>query len=103
MNLGSGSQQQPDNGPLILPDNKKEDRAKKGKYRPAKLDIRPDEPAQVEAEMTPVISSQLKVSVCASLSLWGHVIKQFHTSDVVHCHKGNFCSLPNPMNVSHRR
>uniref|UniRef100_A0A7S0RW58 TOG domain-containing protein n=1 Tax=Chlamydomonas leiostraca TaxID=1034604 RepID=A0A7S0RW58_9CHLO len=62
--MGAGSlassQQQPDNGPLILPDNKKEDRAKKGKYKPAKLELRPDEAATLENEITPVISTQLK-------------------------------------------
>ncbi|KAL6753732.1 armadillo-type protein [Haematococcus lacustris] len=47
-------------GPLILMDSRKEDRARKGKYRPAKLEIRPDEAPTLEAEFSPLLSSHLK-------------------------------------------
>ncbi|KAG2440105.1 hypothetical protein HXX76_004219 [Chlamydomonas incerta] len=51
-----------DAAPLIMPDHKKEDRAKKGRFRPAKLQVMPDEPQTLEAEMGPLLSPALKAA-----------------------------------------
>jgi cytoskeleton-associated protein 5 len=51
---------QSEDGPLYCPDGKKEERARKGKFRPAKLEIRPDEAATLEAELGPLVSPHLR-------------------------------------------
>ncbi|PNH12606.1 Protein MOR1 [Tetrabaena socialis] len=51
-----------DGGPIIQPDNKKEDRAKKGRYRPTKLQIMPDEAQTLEAEFSHMLSPALKAA-----------------------------------------
>ncbi|GIL58886.1 hypothetical protein Vafri_13702 [Volvox africanus] len=62
--LGSsiGSLAAADAGPLLMPDNRKEDRAKKGRFRPAKLQIMPDEPQTLEAEFSPMMSPALRAA-----------------------------------------
>ncbi|EFJ44246.1 microtubule organizing protein mora [Volvox carteri f. nagariensis] len=51
-----------DAGPLLMPDNRKEDRAKKGRFRPAKLQIMPDEAVTLEAEFSPMLSPALRAA-----------------------------------------
>ncbi|GIL97467.1 hypothetical protein Vretimale_3111 [Volvox reticuliferus] len=51
-----------DAGPLLMPDNRKEDRARKGRFRPAKLQIMPDEAQTLEAEFSPMMSPALRAA-----------------------------------------
>ncbi|GLC42611.1 hypothetical protein PLESTB_001118900 [Pleodorina starrii] len=51
-----------DTEPLLMPDNRKEDRAKKGRFRPAKLQIMPDEPQTLEAEFSPMLGPALRAA-----------------------------------------
>ncbi|GAX77872.1 hypothetical protein CEUSTIGMA_g5314.t1 [Chlamydomonas eustigma] len=51
---------QENSGPLLLLDNKKEDRAKKGKFRPTKFEVRPEEGTVLEGELSALLSPALK-------------------------------------------
>ncbi|KAG2491479.1 hypothetical protein HYH03_010264 [Edaphochlamys debaryana] len=48
---------------LFYPDNKKDDRAKKGRFKPAKLQIMPDEAQTLEAEFTSLLNPTLKAAM----------------------------------------
>ncbi|KAF5842943.1 hypothetical protein DUNSADRAFT_3536, partial [Dunaliella salina] len=49
-----------DDGPLLVLDGKKEERARKGKFRPGKLEVRNEEPAVLESEFAPLMSSTMR-------------------------------------------
>jgi cytoskeleton-associated protein 5 len=57
----------PDEGPVLLMDNKKDDRAKKAKFRGTKFEIRPDDVQQLEIDLGALVSPSLRALLFAKV------------------------------------